>query len=184
MEFFYFYDIKLDTNGQIYLELITERKITEFSNGKNVTYYVEVNREIEYPDNIKKRINYLRALGCKCISTFDAKNFDLNNLRPIDNILVAIIEKGHILLDKVYDDKAVINGMNVIATYIHYIDSKTGIEYAKPMGCRTDITSEQLLKEGYTPMENSILMANITELSTNGYFGIELDVSSRELARN
>jgi len=105
-------------------------------------------------------------------------------MKITDFVLISIIERGHILLDKVFDDKAIVDGLNKIATYIHYIDPNTGIEYAKPIGIKERKVSEQLLKEGYTPIENSILMSNITELSTNEYFAIELDVSSRNLSRN
>lgn len=115
--------------------------------------------------------------------TFESKKSDLTNLRSIDELLFAILKRTHILLDKVYDDKAVLNGMNVIATYLHYIDATSGVEYAKPIGCR-DCNAEDLLLEGYTPIENSILMANISNLPINGYLGIELDVSSREIVRN
>jgi len=183
MEFNYFYDIKLDDNGQIYLELISKKIVSEYKDGKNISYYVEVSREIDYPEDIKKRISYLRALGYKSILAFESKKSDLTNLRSIDGLLAAILKRTHILLDKVYDDKAVLNGMNVIATYLHYIDATSGVEYAKPIGCR-DCNAEDLLQEGYTPIENSILMANISNLPINGYLGIELDVSSREIVRN
>lgn len=53
MEFNYFYDIKLDDNGQIYLELISKKIVSEYKDGKNISYYVEVSREIDYPEDIK-----------------------------------------------------------------------------------------------------------------------------------
>jgi len=34
MEFNYFYDIKLDDNGQIYLELISKKIVSEYKDGK------------------------------------------------------------------------------------------------------------------------------------------------------
>jgi len=78
MEFFNFYDIKLDENGQVYLELITKRLVSEFNNGVTVSYYIEVSREREYPEDIKKRIKYLQAIGYNSILVYENNGFCIN----------------------------------------------------------------------------------------------------------
>ncbi len=172
------YDIKLDNNKNVYLELLTIDIVTSYNNGRNEKCYNVKSVEREYPVDLKERIKYLKAIGFRSVISLFPRAFDVQCGNVIDMMMVNMLERKHILLDKVYDDKTVVEGMNVTTTYIHYINPETGVEYAKTIGARNDITSEDLQNSGYTPIENSILMPNINSLH-NGHFAVELDVSSR-----
>lgn len=181
------YDIKLDQDKNIYLELITLETVSEYDNTthRNTRYYREVSREIEYPENLKERIAYLRAIGFKSIISVFPRSFNVGNLSVLNNLMINMLEKLHILLDVVYDDKTIRDGLNAVTTYIHYIDPNTGIEYAKPISVRSDITGEEMLEAGYTPIENSVLMQNLNELSNQQFFAIELEKNrSTNLTQN
>lgn len=172
------YDIKSDKNKNVYLELLTIDIVTSYNNGRNENCYNVRSVEREYPVDLKERIKYLKAIGFRSAISLFPRAFDVQCGNVIDMMMVNILERKYMLLDKVYDDKDVVEGMSVTTTYIHYINPETGVEYAKSIGVRNDITSEELQNLEYTPIENSILMANINSLHS-GHSPVELDVSSR-----
>ncbi|MDE5540018.1 MAG: hypothetical protein K2J20_05985 [Bacilli bacterium] len=127
----------------------------------------------EYPENIQASISALQESFPKYfgINKFYENSFGIETFNPLTLLRLQKLATNHILLEKVYDDKAISSeGMNVIARYIHYINVETGIEYVEAVDTlpNSDDTIINLRTAGYQAIETTPLIAHLSTFDKNG----------------
>lgn len=136
--------------------------------GNNERYYSFQFSGSEYPEDMESRIWELRSLNdFHSLNEFDiTSGFDVQTNNCIDFIRFKCLAVNHKLLEMVYDDKANDKDMNVVISYIHYVNLKNGKEYVECMGMKpqNDAFVQGLQENGFVAIENSSLFSHINRL--------------------
>lgn len=179
-----FYDLKSDEMGLPYIEKWNSKIVSRQVNGKIETCYESSIKEIEQPTDIRKAIVELKSSGFISYNRFQTSDFTLNTnfkemLNPLMHIKLSLLGRKHVLLEKVYDDKAVVKGMHSIARYIHYINVETGQEYVLCIDIKEfdDFYPWAFEKEGYKNIQNSVIFQFLSTLKYTSE-AIEIDSST------
>ena len=129
-DYMYFgYDLNLDGIGlrldKYDVSLVVDSDDTRKYNFKFTGY--------EYPTDLEGTISIIRCVNnAYGLNEFvGSKGFDIDTNNFLTTLNMKRLAFKHKLLEKVYDDKAVVDGMNVVVTYIHYVNMETGQEYAE-----------------------------------------------------
>ncbi len=158
-----FYDFITDENGDLVIRTFQAAHVME--NDKR--YLRQIGDCVHgYPYDAQESVAELRKNDY-----FSWDEYVGSELRVSTNNLVAktklisLTGKGA-LLNKFYDDKAVVDGMSVVAKYVHYVDVRTGKQFIFCLG--TEKISEEaissLLVEGYVPLESTPIMSCLDAL--------------------
>ena len=125
-----FYNITSE-EGRPVIEKWNSILISTSINGKNESYYSSSNITKEYPTDIKLAIMELKEKGYQPFRLEPNNDFDIKCQNPLMLLRLWLLSKRHVLLEKVYDDALIQEGMTKIAKYIHYIDIETGNEFVR-----------------------------------------------------
>ncbi len=158
------YDINLDETGL---------RLDKFDGGlvrcDNERYYSFQLKDSEYPEDMEARISELRNFNdFHSLNEFDIiSGFNVETNSLVQFIRLKRLARNYKLLEMVYNDKAVDDvGMNVVLSYIHYVNLKSGKEYVECMGKRphADAYVSDLRNRGFVAIENSHLLQKLEEL--------------------
>lgn len=149
------YDIVLDENGQIRVDIYETRIEIEEKERR----YVHEFKKSEYYENLENAIALLRGWHYLGMNSFSPNMWDIASKNPLVTIKMILLSKQHKILEKVYDDHTIIDGVISITKYIYYVNMQTGKEMVMNIGVEkySEKNICSLQAEGFKPIENSIL---------------------------
>lgn len=171
-----FYDFVIDEVGSPIIRTFEAGIVRDSERG---TRLVQTSDFVNgYASDTEEAVNALRHNGYFSWEETIREPMNVRVKSPFMKVKLGILENGNVLLNKVYDNKAIVDGMSSIASYIHYINSGTGKQYM--MLIATDLFSsakEQSLREdGLVNIDDTVLKEFISELSYDSYVPVEVKV--------
>lgn len=138
--------------------------VTLVHDGKKSFYKFDHDSSV-YPEDMKTYLEFLQSYNYMSIKRFESKS-DVISTNPLVNMKLAILNRTSQLIEKVYDDHVIIEGINYIAKYAHYIDVKNGEEKVVYLGMSkfSELTLSDLASRGFIPIANSPLINRIDNI--------------------
>lgn len=169
-----FYDFVIDEVGSPIIRTFEAGIVRDSEKG---TRLVQTSDFVNgYASDTEEAVNALRHNGYFNWEETVREPMNVSVKSPFMKVKLGILENGNVLLNKVYDNKAIVDDMHAIASYIHYINSETGKQYM--MLIATDLFSEAkeqvLRKEGFASIDETVLKEFISELSYDSCIPVEV----------
>lgn len=161
------YDFHLNQEGRMQIEQYEAGLVNQIENGKTVSYWSFDFVRSLCPTDVQDTISYLRSNGFKSANEFQTIPFSVEARSPLLAMKFQFMAKHHKMLEKVYDSHGVVEGMNIVQKYVHYVDVNTGEEFVLYVEDE-DATPEviqNLEAQGYQAIEQTPLMDSITKLT-------------------
>ena len=119
-----------------------------------------------HPYDMEEAMQALRHNGYYSWDQSVGISLDARVQNPMVALKLISLSNNSALLNKVYDDKDVVDGMHSIVTYINYVDVVTGKQYVLCVGIDnyTPELVRELQDEGYVSIENTVLMDSLANL--------------------
>lgn len=188
-DLFHFYDFLCDEDGIPFVVITDMLLVKESSSDKIMGLYSGIQRylknvgeEKKYFKSTEELENYIqtsRDLGYygPLDTTMPDNSFDINVKNLLVKIKLFLLSKRHILLNKIYDDKAISDeGIHSIAQYIHYVDTLTGEQFVRLIAIN-DFKEElvqELNQEGFKRIDETFLYQYLSQFKQDGS-SIKLD---------
>jgi len=156
-DYIYFvYDIMLDEEGKIRLDYYEAYMQVE---GKDRRFVFDYQKST-YPENLSSEIANLRLSNYISMNEIKPLPLEVMSVNPLINAKLFLLTRNHKILEKAYDEHAIVDGACTINEYIYYVNVKTGQEYAMSIGTQkyTEAKIQELQKQGFKPVEDSILL--------------------------
>lgn len=178
------YDFNSINDGQISLNLYELNLVNRTVNNKRRSFWTYKFIASENPSDLEKRIKELRESGYISLNEFQSVPFEADSRNPLLIMKFLLMSRQYRLLEKVYDSYGIIEGMNAIHKYVHYVDAKTGEEFAMYTEDEkhTPEVISSLESANYKPIEQTPLMDYLDELKRN-HEPISIKSNSRQIQK-
>lgn len=182
-DLFHFYDFQVDDDGVPFVVMSDMLMVRESSSGKIMGFYSNIQRylkkikeEKKYfasTEELEQYIQICRDLGYygPLDTTMPDNSFGINVKNPLIKMKLFLLANRHVLLNKVYDDKAISeDGMHSITQYIHYVDTFTGEQLVRVIAVNnfSEALVQELNQEGFRSVEETFLFQYLPQFKQDG----------------